>query len=137
MRAGEFQLALRSFNRAVARDGPTTAALVGLGSANERLGRLPQAERYLRAAVAQSPEEIVAWNNLGVVLQAQDDFIGAETAFRMAFALDSGASDVIRQNLNAAALQAQGIDRSAGGEATNRLVSLGHGRYVLGQTPEQ
>lgn len=131
MTAGEYSLAIRSFNRSITEQGPSVAAFVGLGAAHERLGRLGLAERYLRAAVEADPAEVVAWNNLGVVLQSKDDYVGAATAFQMAFALDSGETDIIRDNLNAARLKAQELDRSHGTDGTKFLVPMGHGRYVL------
>ncbi|MEL6584974.1 MAG: tetratricopeptide repeat protein [Pseudomonadota bacterium] len=134
MNAGEYALALRAFQRAVALNGPTPEALVGMGSASGKLGRLPQAERYLRAAVEEAPASVVAWNNLGVVLQERDDYVGAAAAFRMAFALDSGDNDLIRQNLNSALLRQDRRDAVIGPEPANQLVPLGHGLYILGQS---
>ena len=108
MRAGEYELALRSFNRAMALDGASGEVLTGIGSANQQLGRLSQAERFLQADVREAPDNVPAWNNLGVVLQSRDDYAGAVAAFRMAFALDSGRSDLIRHNLNSTEVQNAG-----------------------------
>ena len=133
MRAGEYELALRNFNRAMALKGASGEILASIGSANQQLGRLSQAERFLQAAVREAPDNVSAWNNLGVVLQSRDDYPGAVAAFRMAFALDSGRSDLIRQNLNNAEVQNAGRGPLLG--ATNpalKLVPQGHGRYLLG-----
>ena len=50
MEAGEYELALRAYYRAAARDGLNVDILSALGSANLKLGRLGQAEQLLRRA---------------------------------------------------------------------------------------
>ncbi len=102
MAAGQFELALDAYTRAAARDGLSVDVLAGLGSANLRLGRLGQAERWLRLAVEEDEGFVPAWNNLGVVLMERREYGEASEAFRRAYALDSGGSDTIRDNLRLA-----------------------------------
>jgi Flp pilus assembly protein TadD len=132
MSAGEHELARRSFARALIDDPQNPVALVGIGSANQALGRFKQAERFLRAAVEADPRSIVGWNNLGVVLHEQGDVVGAEAAFRLAFLLDSGASPDVTRNFNMAlASLEQTGETPATDDGDFRLVPLGHGRYFL------
>jgi tetratricopeptide (TPR) repeat protein len=102
MAAGEFELARDAFLRAAARDGLSVDVLSGIGSADLRLGRLGQAERWLRQAVEKDATFVPAWNNLGVVLMEKGEYGEASEAFRRAYALDSGGSDTIRDNLRLA-----------------------------------
>jgi len=67
--AGEFELAIRSFNRAALdRGGLDAEILSGLGTANLGLGRLGQAETLLRRATKEFDAWPEIFNNLGVVL---------------------------------------------------------------------
>lgn len=102
MEAGQYELALKSFLRAASRAGATVEILSSLGSANLRLGRLGQAETLLRRAIKDDPSYAPAWNNLGVVLMEKGETGEAKQVFRTAFALDSGNSDSIRENLRLA-----------------------------------
>lgn len=134
MNAGEHELARRSFARALISDPHDASALIGVGSANQALGRFKQAERFLRAAVESEPRSIVGWNNLGVVLHEQGDIVGAESAFRLAFLLDSGESADVTRNFNMAlARLEQTGETPAAFEGDFRLVPLGHGRYRLSE----
>ncbi|WP_245542178.1 tetratricopeptide repeat protein [Rubellimicrobium thermophilum] len=102
MAAGEFESARDAYLLAATRDGLTADVLAGIGSADLHLGRLGQAERWLRLAVRKDPDFVPAWNNLGVVLMEKGEYGEASEAFRRAFALDSGSSDTIRDNLRLA-----------------------------------
>jgi Flp pilus assembly protein TadD len=102
MEAGEYELALRAYMRATAEDGPSGAHFSALGSANLQLGRLGQAETWLRRAVDEDPDFPPSWNNLGVVLMERGEYGEARQVFQHAFALDSGQSDSIRENLRLA-----------------------------------
>ena len=64
-----------------------------------QLGRLGQAETILRRALELDPDFVPALNNLGVVLMEQDNYGEARVMFQKAFALDSGETDSIRENL--------------------------------------
>lgn len=102
MQAGEFELAIRAFNRTALETGLDAEILSGLGSANLGLGRLGQAEQLLRSAVRQDDSQSEVWNNLGVVLMESGQFAEARLTFRKAYALDNGESDAIRDNLRLA-----------------------------------
>jgi len=136
MRAGEYELALRAYLRGAGEQGMTGDVLSALGSANLRLGRLGQAEDLLRDAVEADPDFAAAWNNLGVVLMERGEYGEARQVFRQAFALDSGQSDSIRENLRVAIARMENPGYSQ--PDTNNsfdLVRRGGGRYVLLQTP--
>jgi len=99
MKAGEYELALQSYQRAAAEDGITAEVLSAMGSANLKLGRLNQARVLLDKAVAADANSVSAWNNFGVVLINLGDYLQAREAFRVAFGIDNGDSDLIRNNL--------------------------------------
>jgi len=132
MEAGEYQLALRRYLRAAGTHGMTPETLTALGTANLRLGRLGQAEDLLRSATRDGPDFVPAWNNLGVVLMEQRHWGEAQQVFRRAFALDSGETDSIRENLRLAIAR---MENSGYSQATNNdsfdLERRGGGRYVL------
>ena len=102
MEAGEFELALKAYLRAAGENGMSVDVLSALGSANLQLGRLGQAEALLRRAVEIDPSFVPAQNNLGVVLMERGKVGEARVVFQQAFALDSGSSDSIRENLRTA-----------------------------------
>ncbi len=102
MAAGQYQLALDAYMRAAGQQGLNVDTLSALGSANLRLGRLGQAERLLRRAVAEDETFVPAQNNLGVVLMEQGRTGEAAEVFRRAYATDNGSSDTIRDNLRLA-----------------------------------
>ncbi|MEL6954802.1 MAG: tetratricopeptide repeat protein [Pseudomonadota bacterium] len=132
MEAGEYELALRAYIRDAAADGFEPVHLLALGSANLALGRLGQAETQFREATEALPDEPVAWNNLGVVLMERAEYGEASQVFRRAFALDSGQSDSIRENLRLALARLENraytrpIDSNRYG-----LERRGGGRYLL------
>ncbi len=132
MEAGEYDLALRAYLRAAAEDGIDADVLSALGSANLRLGRLGQAEQLLHRALEAEPSNVPALNNLGVVLMEKGRVGEARQVFEQAFALDSGSSDSIRQNLRLAIAE---LDRTAYAqpqeEPTFTLVRRDKGQYVL------
>lgn len=134
MAAGEFELALRAYYRAASERGMNADILSALGSANLRLGRLGQSERLLRRAVEMDERFAAAWNNLGVVLMETGQFGEASRVFRTAFALDSGESAEIRENLRLALAK---LDDPAysGGEEDFALVRRGSGEYLLLSAP--
>jgi tetratricopeptide (TPR) repeat protein len=136
MASGEYELAIKAYNRSIATDGLTADALSALGSANLHLGRLGQSETLLRAAVKKDQKFAAAWNNLGVVLSSTGEFNEAALAFRIAFGLDSGKSDEIKTNLTTALAK---IDKNVYVEGQEleefELVRRGNGRFLLLQTP--
>ena len=131
MAAGEYDLALKAYLRAGAEHGMTVDVLSALGSANLRLGRLGQAERLLRKALESDETFVPAWNNLGVVLMEKRQYGEAERVFRTAFALDSGQSAEIRENLRLALAKLEKPDYAADNKAKFALVYRGRGNYLL------
>lgn len=131
MAAQQYELALKSYYRAAADRGMDIDTLSAIGSANLKLGRLGQAEEILRRATLEDESFVPAWNNLGVVLMEQGNFGEAERVFRIAFALDSGESAEIRDNLRLALAKIENpayVDENQSGFA---LVRRGMGDYLL------
>jgi Flp pilus assembly protein TadD len=135
MAAGEYELALRAYLRGASEQGATVDVLSALGSANLRLGRLGQAERLLRRAIEADDTFVPAWNNLGVVLMETGRYGEARRVFQTAFALDSGRSDEIRENLRLAIAKTENPEYSAPNDNNLRLVRRGQGRFLLLSTP--
>jgi len=131
MEAGQYELALKSYLRAASRDGATPEVLSALGSANLQLGRLGQAETLLRRAVKDDPTYAAAWNNLGVVLMETGESGEAKEVFRRAFALDSGRSDSIRENLKRAIAKTQISGYDPENEAEFGLETMDGSAYKL------
>lgn len=129
--AGEYELALKAYLRAAGEQGTNADVLSALGSANLNLGRLGQAETLLRSALKQDEKFVPAWNNLGVALMEQGKNGEAERVFRTAFALDSGESAEIRDNLR---LALEKLENPAYDDENNNafaLVRRGSSEYVL------
>jgi Flp pilus assembly protein TadD len=134
MAAGEYELAIKSFNRAALADGINSEILSGLGSANLGLGRLGQAETLLRRALKEDESQPSAWNNLGVVLMERGKSVEAEQIFRKAFALDNGESDAIRDNLRIALSKSENSDITDVDNNNYKLVRRGSGDYRISST---
>lgn len=135
MAAGEFDLALRAYFRVAADQGPGVDVLSAIGSANLRLGRLGQAESLLRRALDIDPGFVPALNNLGVVMVERQRWGEAQHLFQTAFALDSGRSGEIRENLRLAIANLEDSDYTAENNYNFALVRRGHGRFLLLSTP--
>ena len=131
MAAEEFELALTSYKRAASEIGVTAEVLSGMGSANLRLGRLQQARTLLEKAVAQYSDSASAWNNLGVVLVNLAEYQQAQQAFRVAFGVDNGNSELIRRNLILANRLAGEQTMKIVEESDFSLVRYGNGSYLL------
>lgn len=134
MAAGEYELAIDAYSRAALEQGLTVDVLSSLGSANLKLGRLGRAEALLRDAVEEDETFPPAWNNLGVVLMEKGEYGEASRVFRTAFALDSGQSAEIRDNLRLALAK---VENPTYSEPDNNfaLVRRGSGEYALLPTP--
>lgn len=130
MAAGEYELALDAYLRAASEQGATVDVIASLGSANLQLGRLGQAERLLRQAIAIDGTFVPAWNNLGVILMETGRYPEAARVFQTAYALDSGQTDSIRENLRHALAKVDNPSYDPSGEALS-LVSTGQGQYLL------
>lgn len=134
MAAGEYELALEEYFRAASEQGVNVDVLSAVGSANLQLGRLGQAESILRDAVKLDNSFAPAWNNLGVVLMETGQYAEAANVFRTAFALDSGESAEIRDNLSLALAKIENPSYVV--EDNNfALVRRGQGDYELLATP--
>lgn len=131
MAAGQYELALDAYMRAAAEDGINVDTLSALGSANLQLGRLGQAERLLRRALERDPNFVPAWNNLGVVLLEQGKTGEAVETFKRAYALDSGESVEIRDNLRAAMARLNKTAYHPEQQHNFALVRRGQGQYLL------
>ncbi|WP_394707419.1 tetratricopeptide repeat protein [uncultured Celeribacter sp.] len=131
MASGEYELALKAYYRAAAHQGMTVDTLSALGSAKLRLGRLGQSEQDLRRAIELDDTFVPAWNNLGVVLMERGEFGEAERVFRTAFALDSGHSAEIRENLRLALAKLENPEYSETYESNFTLVRRGTGEYLI------
>lgn len=135
MEAGEHELALKAYLRAAGEQGINADVLSALGSANLKLGRLGQAEQLLRRALELEPTFVPALNNLGVILMEQGKYGEAKLVFQQAFALDSGQSTMIRENLRLAIARLEGAVYGDGQtpeeEPVFDLLRRGDGEYVL------
>lgn len=129
--AGEHELALKAYYRAAAEQGVNADVLSAIGSANLKLGRLGQAEQMLRRALETDPDFVPALNNLGVVLMEKGNTGEAQRVFQRAFALDSGNSDSIRENLRLAIARTENRVIDTKTEANFSLVRRGQGEYLL------
>lgn len=133
---GQYELALRAYYRAAAEGGIDADVLTSIGSANLALGRIGQAEGQFRQALDVDETFIPAWNNLGVALMEQGEYGEARRVFEHAFALDSGRSDAIRDNLRLAIAR---MENTVYGERNNQnglgLIRRGGGVYELRADP--
>jgi Flp pilus assembly protein TadD len=135
MASGEYELALRSYFRAAAERGADVDTLSAIGAANLRLGRLGQAEQALRRALDRDAAFIPALNNLGVVMAERERWGEARHLFQAAFALDSGRSPEIRENLRLALVKLEDTRYSRENDNNFALVRRGDGRFLLLTTP--
>ena len=134
MDAGEHELAMRAFYRAAATEGLSARVLTSLGTAQLALGRLGQAEKTLRDATVTDPTYVPAWNNLGAVLVEQGNWGEAVRVLETAFALDSGESAEIQQNLTLALANFEARGYSEPEDAEFDLLLRGQGDYLLMST---
>ena len=135
MAAGEYELALRAYFRSAAERGADVDTLSAIGAANLRLGRLGQGEQALRRALDRDPNFVPALNNFGVVMAERQRWGEARHLFQAAFALDSGRSPEIRENLRVALAKLEDTRYSGENERNFALVRRGDGRFLLLTTP--
>ncbi|MDQ7079624.1 MAG: tetratricopeptide repeat protein [Paracoccaceae bacterium] len=131
MAAGRYDQALDAYIRATGRYGLTAELLSAMGSANLKLGRLHEARKLLEIAVKRDPKSVPAWNNLGVVLMELGQDGEARRAFRIAYGLDNGSSDLIRKNLRISIAKMKNPSYDADNNKKYSLVRRGNGQYLL------
>ena len=136
--AGEYELAIKAFNRAALRQGELNAEILsGMGTANLGLGRLGQAETLLRRAVERDEALPVDYNNLGVVLMESGQVEEAAQYFQRAFALSNGQNIAIRDNLRLALAKTENSVIEEPEESSEyKLVRRGSSDYLLRPTQQ-
>ena len=134
MEAGEYELALRAYYRAGVEDGLNVDVITAIGAANLALGRLGQAEEQFRAALQRQQDFVPALNNLGAVLIEQGEYGEARRILEQAFALDSGSSETIRDNLRLAIARMENQVYVEPEQNRPGLIRRGGGRYTLQST---
>ncbi|MEJ6392444.1 tetratricopeptide repeat protein [Gymnodinialimonas sp. 2305UL16-5] len=136
MEAREFELALRAYYRAAAESGLDADLLTAIGAANLALGRLGQAETQFRRVLDGQPDFVPALNNLGAVLIERGEYGEARRVLEHAFALDSGDSETIRDNLRLAIARMENQVYDVRNEQDRPgLIRRGGGVYVLTTSP--
>jgi tetratricopeptide (TPR) repeat protein len=94
-RQGNFDLAGREYRRALRRDSRFTRARVNLGNLSAARGRWPEAERTYRRALADSPADADALNNLAIALLRQRRRLEEAEALALRAVTAAGAADSI------------------------------------------
>ena len=136
MAAGEYEFALKAYQRSITETGLTPDVLNGMAVAHMKLGRLGEAEKLLRGAVDQNRNFGPAWNNLGVLLANSDRYMEARRSFEIAFGLAEGRSERIRQNIAKVIARSQNLEYVGTNENNDfELVRRGDGVYLLLETP--
>lgn len=131
MDAGEYELAIDAYRRAAAENGISAEVLSAMGTANLQLGRLKQAKYLLTRAIDKNQQYVPVWNNLGVVLVNLGEVHQAREAFRVAFGMSDGDSELIRKNLIYANKLINSRSTIAPEETEYKLVRQGSGTYLL------
>ena len=100
--AREPDLAMKAFLASMSAEGISAEAMTGAGIAAQQQGLLTSARRYFEQARSLAPDSVIAHNNLGVVLYKLKEYYPARNAFRRAYALSNGKSEMAERNLNRA-----------------------------------
>jgi Flp pilus assembly protein TadD len=98
--AREPDLALKAFLTSMVVEGPSAEAMTGAGIATQHQGLLTSALRYFEMARDLAPNSETVYNNLGVVFYKLKEYYPARNAFRRAYALSGGKSEMAERNLN-------------------------------------
>lgn len=85
LRSGDDREGLAVFEALVRASGDATWALANLALAYRHVGRVADAERCYRQALAAEPADIVVWNDLGLLLRATGRVPEAIQAFRKSY----------------------------------------------------
>jgi protein O-GlcNAc transferase len=89
---GQYARAVDQYQRALNVAPLSNEALDDFGYALLQIGRAPEAEKYLRMAIAQRPDDPAASSNLGNALQKLGRMDEALDAYRQALAAPGGAA---------------------------------------------
>ena len=135
MAAGQYELALDQFRRAAFDEGVTPETISAIGTANLGLGRLGQAERQLRRAVELDRTNPAILNNLGIVLLERDNVSEAISVLEEAFALDSGRTPQIRDNLAKALAKRDEPSYDIPQQESYKLLRRGSSEYIISEFP--
>ena len=135
--AGEYELAIRSFNRAALERGTLDAEILsGLGTANLGMGRLGEAEKLLARAVEQDDAQPVDYNNYAVLLMEKGRTGEAIAYFKRGFALSNGENIAIRDNLRLALAKSENsVTTEEEKQSDYKLVRRGNSEFVIRPTP--
>jgi len=138
--AREPSLATKAFFASMNAEGISAEAMTGLGIAAQQQGLLTSARRYFEQARELAPDSVFAHNNLGVVLYKLKEYYPARNAFRRAFALSSGKSEMAEHNLNRVEATIARLEEvpKTDPAITHEVVRLGNGvfRLVTAASPE-
>ncbi|MGD9294774.1 MAG: tetratricopeptide repeat protein [Roseobacter sp.] len=135
--AGEYELAIKAFNRAALDRGKLDAEILsGLGTANLGMGRLGEAELLLKRAVNEEDAEPVDFNNYGVLLMEQGKTREAVRYFQRAFALSNGENIAFRDNLRLALAKSENSATTEVQKSSEyKLVRRGKSDFVIRPAP--
>lgn len=86
---GRDEDAIRLINKAIACGGHEPAFFFSLACAYHGAGRLKEAVEYYRKIIERDSRGVEARNNLGCVLQTQEDLAGAEREYLAALQIDT------------------------------------------------
>ena len=138
--AREPSLATKAFFASMNAEGISAEAMTGVGIAAQQQGLLTSARRYFELARELAPDSVIAHNNLGVVLYKLKEYYPARNAFRRAFALSSGKSEMAEHNLNRVEATIARLEEvpKTDPAITHEVVRLGNGvfRLVAAASPE-
>jgi len=134
--AREPDLAMKAFLRSMVADGLSVEATTGAGIAARQQGLLRESRSFLEQAVRLNPDTPSTHYNLGVVLFQLNEYHAARDAFRTAFALSSGESELAAMNLNRAEEIVALLEQNPELDPTisHDVVRLGGGQFRLVDT---
>lgn len=93
LEAGDRELALDAYAKAIAKDSEFSAAYVNLGCLLHAMGKAEQAEQVYRAALVHCPDQALLHFNLGVALEDRRRPEEAALAYEAALRLDVDFAD--------------------------------------------
>ena len=133
MRAGQAQMALNAFNRALAEGGIEADELIATAAAYRLLGRRKDALKLLRSAIVRDPNSALARNNLGVMLYEDGDAIGARSELEGAYALTNGLNAQIATNIGIVEFAINNREEAEfiGDDVEFDVIQYGHGVFKL------